>query len=51
MDFTNRPINEFYRHCLPAAYESGFSWVCTLLARDADVELLYDNLRRCWGVS
>ena len=49
MDFANRPITDFYRHYLPTAYDSGFSWVCTLLARDADVERLYDNLRRCWG--
>jgi len=49
MDFANRPMTDFYRHCLPAAYESGFSWVCTLLARDVDVERLYATLRRCWG--
>lgn len=49
MDFTNRPITEFYRHCLLAARNKGYRWVVTLLAREADVDGLYSNLYRAWS--
>ena len=48
MDFAKLPITEFYRHCLSGARSDGFKWVVSLLAREADVEGLYQNLRRAW---
>lgn len=48
MEFVDRPIVDFYRHSLSAAYKRGFLWVVTLLAREADVEGLYSNLRKSW---
>lgn len=48
MEFVDRPIIDFYRHSLSAASKRGFLWVVTLLAREADVEGLYLNLRKSW---
>jgi pyruvate-formate lyase-activating enzyme len=48
MDFANRPIKEFYCHCLAGAKNKGFKWVISLLARDAECHGLYRNLRRTW---
>lgn len=48
MEFVDRPIIEFYRDSLSAASKRGFLWVVTLLAREADVDGLYLNLRRSW---
>lgn len=48
MEFVNRPITDFYRHSLSAASDKGFIWVVTLLAREADVDGLYYNLRNTW---
>lgn len=49
MEFVDRPIVEFFEHSLSAAYNRGFLWVVTLLAREADVEGLYSNLRKSWA--
>lgn len=49
MEIVNRPIIEFYRDSLSAARNKGFMWAVTLLAREADVDGLYLNLRKSWN--
>lgn len=49
MEFVNVPITDFLRHSLSAAGKRGFMWVITLLAREADIEGLYSNLRKAWN--
>ncbi len=48
MELVSIPITEFYQHSLSAAKNRGFLWVVTLLARDADVNGLYLNLKKSW---
>ncbi len=48
MELVSIPITEFYQHSLSAAKSRGFLWVITLLARDADVNGLYLNLKKSW---
>ena len=48
MEFVNVPITDFFRHSLSAAGKRGFMWVITLLAREADIDGLYANLRKAW---
>ena len=48
MDFSKTSIVKFYKNCLDATKEDGYKWVFCLLARDADIDGLYDNLKRTW---
>ncbi len=45
MEFVNRPIVEFLRDSLSAAYKRGFIWCVS----EADVEDLYSNLHKAWS--
>lgn len=48
MDFSTVPITQFYDKCLKGARNSGFKWVVSLIAREADVRGLYQNLKKSW---
>lgn len=48
MDFSTVPITQFYDKCLKGARNSGFKWVVSLIAREADVSGLYHNLKKSW---
>ena len=49
MNVINVPIVEFYKNCIPAAKDSGFMYIVSLIARDADIFELYDNLLKQWN--
>ncbi len=49
MEIVNIPIIDFYRYCLDYAYERGFKWVLCLLAREADAEMSYRQIKRYWN--
>ena len=48
MDCSYIPITDFYRHCLPAARENGYRYVMCLLSREADIDNLYETLKKQW---
>jgi len=48
MDCSYIPIVDFYKHCLPAAKENGYRYVMCLLSREADIDNLYENLKKQW---
>ena len=48
MEISKTPIVKFYRNCLEATKKDGYKWVFCLLAREADIDGLYDNLKRDW---
>ena len=48
MDCSYIPITDFYKHCLPAAKENGYRYVMCLLSREADVDDLYETLKKQW---
>lgn len=49
MNIINVPIVEFYKNCIPVARDSGFTYIVSLIARDADIFELYDNLLKQWN--
>ena len=49
MEIINIPIVDFYKKCLDCAEATGFSWVLCLLAREADAEETYDQIKRYWS--
>ncbi len=48
MEISKTPIVKFYKNCLDATKEDGYKWVFCLLAREADIDCLYDNLNQDW---
>lgn len=48
MEISSVPLAEFYRDYLENVRKREFKWIVTLLARDADAEEIYDNLRKKW---
>ena len=48
MDCSYIPIIDFYKHCLPAAKASGYRYVMCLLSREADIDNLYETLKKQW---
>ena len=49
MEIVNIPIVDFYKKCLDCAYERGFKWVLCLLAREADAEKFYGQIKEYWN--
>lgn len=49
MEIVNIPIVDFYKKCLDCAYERGFKWVLCLLAREADAERFYGQIKGYWN--
>ena len=48
MEIVNISIDNYYRKFIPCAKSKGYKWVVTLVAREADVEGLYNNLVKNW---
>jgi Uncharacterized protein containing a TIR (Toll-Interleukin 1-resistance) domain len=48
MEIVKTPIVDFFKYSLESAYQRGFTWVMCLLARDADVEETYQQVKRYW---
>lgn len=48
MEILKIPIVDFLKYSLDSAYQQGFSWVMLLLARDADAEDIYQQVKRYW---
>lgn len=48
MEIVKIPIVDFIKYSLDAAYQSGFTWAMCLLAREADAEKTYDQIKRHW---
>lgn len=49
MEIVKIPIVDFLKYSLESAYERGFSWIMCLLARDADAEETYHQVKRYWN--
>ena len=49
MEIVKIPIVDFLKYSLESAYEQGFSWIMCLLARDADAEETYQQVKRYWN--
>lgn len=49
MEIVKIPIADFLKYSLESAYEQGFSWIMCLLARDADAEETYQQVKRYWN--
>lgn len=49
MEIVNIPIVDFYEKCLDCAYERGFKWVLCFLAREADAEKFYRQIKKYWN--
>lgn len=48
MEIIKIPILDFFKYSLDSAYERGFIWVMCLLARDADAEETYQQVKSYW---
>ena len=48
MDFSTIPITQFYEKCLKGARNGGFKWVVSLIARESDINGLYQNIKKSW---
>ena len=49
MEFVSKSLPDYFQDNLPIARQRGFMWVVTLLAREADVDGLYTNLKNAWN--
>jgi len=49
VEISKTPIVKFYKNCLDATKEDGYKWVFCLLARESDIDGLYDNLKQDWN--